>query len=306
MPVWLLVCFFLFTMTAVAAACSVFLSRAKSQASAQPDSTVMSLAQPMLRPVQAAIYDLFRDLGRRLPAAHLDENPWRKRLAAAGYRWESALPVFYGLRMGLAAFLGVAMTILGETFGRGGYSSIIACGSGIALGWLMPDRLVVIKARARARRLRLAIPAALDMLSMSLEGGQTLDAALLDTARALQATYVDLSDELYQVHLEMRASNSRGDALRRLAARTGEVEIRKFTNLMIDADRFGTSLVPALRSHARTLRTRFRQQAQEMARKVAVKLIFPVFFLIFPCVLLVTLGPACILMVQQLHAMSGQ
>ena len=206
----------------------------------------------------------------------------------------------------LAAFLGLAMTILGETFGRGGYSSIVACGAGIALGWLMPDRLVVIKARARARRLRVGIPAALDMLSMSLEGGQTLDAALLDTARALQTTYVDLSDELYQVHLELRASNSRADALRRLATRTGEVEIRKLANLMIDADRFGTTLVPALRSHARTLRTRFRQQAQEMARKVAVKLIFPVFFLIFPCVLLVTLGPACILMVQQLHAMSGQ
>jgi len=302
MPLWVLLCFFVFTMTAVIAACSAFLARAKVGSAAR-DSAVMPLAQPMLRPMQAAIHDLFRDLGRRLPAAHMEENPWRRKLAAAGYRWPSALPVFYGLRMGLAAFLAMAMAILGDTFGQGLVSVCLGCASGMALGWLMPVRLVAIKARARARQLRIAIPAALDMLTMCLEAGQSLDTALLETARAMHGTYPDLSDELYQVHLELRASNSRGDALRRLGARTGEPEIRKFCSLMIDADRFGTSLAPALRTHARTLRTRFRQQAQESARKVGVKLIFPVFFLIFPCVLLVTLGPAVILVAEQLRAM---
>lgn len=305
MPAWILVVFFLFTMTAVLAACSAFLNRTKPVAGVRDDRALLPLGGPILRPVQATIHDLFRDLGRRVPAAHVEENPWRRKLAAAGYRWPSALPVFYGLRMGLAAFLGIAMAILGGTFGQGVSSAFFACGSGIALGWLMPDRLVVIRARGRARRLRLAVPAALDMISMCLEAGQSLDAALLDTARALEASYPDLSDELHQVHLEMRASKSRADALRRLAARTGETEIRKFANLIIDADRFGTSLGPALRTHARTLRTRFRQQAQEAARKVGVKLIFPVFFLIFPCVLLVTLGPACVLVVEQLRSMGS-
>jgi tight adherence protein C len=88
-----------------------------------------------------------------------------------------------------------------------------------------------------------------------------------------------------------------------MAARNKEPELRKLANLLIDSDRFGVSIGPALRSHSKHLRTRFRQLAQEKARKIGVKLIFPVFFLIFPSVLLVTLGPACIMMFQQLKTM---
>jgi len=84
------------------------------------------------------------------------------------------------------------------------------------------------------------------------------------------------------------------------------MEVKKFTGLLMDTDRFGTSLGPALRTHARYLRTRFRQAAQERARKVGIKLIFPVFFLIFPSVILVTLGPAVILLYTQMHALLGQ
>ena len=83
------------------------------------------------------------------------------------------------------------------------------------------------------------------------------------------------------------------------------MELRKFTGLLLDTDRFGTSLGPALRTHAKYLRTRFRQGAQERARKVGVKLIFPVFFLIFPSVILVTLGPAAILLFAQMRALLG-
>jgi tight adherence protein C len=99
------------------------------------------------------------------------------------------------------------------------------------------------------------------------------------------------------------AGHLRADAFRNLAIRTGEPELRKLSNLLIDSDRFGSSLAPALKTHAKYLRTRFRQQAQEAARKVGVKLIFPVFFLIFPSVLLVTLGPACIMMYTQLQVL---
>ena len=85
-----------------------------------------------------------------------------------------------------------------------------------------------------------------------------------------------------------------------MADRNGEAELKKLANLFVDTDRFGTSLAPALRNHARYLRIRMRQQAQEAARKVGVKLIFPVFFLIFPSVILVTLGPAVMLITSQL------
>jgi tight adherence protein C len=103
----------------------------------------------------------------------------------------------------------------------------------------------------------------------------------------------------------MRASKARGEALRQMADRNSEQELRRFVQLLIDSDRFGTSLGPTLRQHAKYLRIRFRQRAQEAARKLTVKLVFPVFFLIFPCVLLVTLGPAVMQMHKYFNALMG-
>jgi tight adherence protein C len=109
-----------------------------------------------------------------------------------------------------------------------------------------------------------------------------------------------------QLQLELKATTTRQEALRNFATRCQDMEMRKFANLLIDTDRFGTSLGPALKTHARYLRVRFRQLAQERARKVGVKLIFPVFFLIFPSVILVTLGPAVILLFTQMKSILGQ
>jgi len=156
--------------------------------------------------------------------------------------------------------------------------------------------------RNRAERLRRALPPALDLLVLGLEAGQSVDQAMLETSRSLRNMHPDLSQELFRVHLEARASKSRLDALRHLAERNRQPDLSKLVNLMIDSDRFGTSIAPALRTHARYLRTRFRQRAQEAARKVSVKLVFPIFFLILPSVLLVTLGPALLQMKQQLES----
>ena len=103
--------------------------------------------------------------------------------------------------------------------------------------------------------------------------------------------------------LELKAGGTRSDVLWGLADRSGDVEVRKLVALLVDTDRFGTSLAPALRSHAKYLRTRRRQKAQETARKLSVKLVFPVFFLIFPSILLVTLGPALIAVFSHLLPM---
>jgi len=108
-----------------------------------------------------------------------------------------------------------------------------------------------------------------------------------------------------QLRIELRTDISRADALRNFGERSGDQEVRKFCNLLIDTDRFGTSVGPALKTHARYLRIRYRQLAQERARKVGVKLIFPIFFLIFPSVLLVTLGPAVIQLMGQLDKLFG-
>jgi tight adherence protein C len=107
------------------------------------------------------------------------------------------------------------------------------------------------------------------------------------------------------VHIRAIRPEDDHETLRNFVDRSQDMELRKFANLLIDTDRFGTSLGPALKIHARYLRIRFRQIAQEKARKVGVKLIFPVFFLIFPSVILVTLGPAVILIFQQMKNLLG-
>jgi tight adherence protein C len=155
-------------------------------------------------------------------------------------------------------------------------------------------------ARNRAGRLRRALPAAMDLLILSVEAGQGLDAAILDTSRGLRVTHPDLAAEFTQLHLELKAETPRAEALNHFSERGHDQELVKFAHLLIDTDRFGTSLGPALKTHARYLRIRFRQFAQERARKVSVRLIFPVFFLIFPSVILVTLGPAIIIAFAQL------
>jgi tight adherence protein C len=127
---------------------------------------------------------------------------------------------------------------------------------------------------------------------LALEAGQTIDQAMNDTAVSLRTVYPDLSSEFLFCNLELQAGTGRTEALRRLAGRCGEEEVKKVAAILIDGERFGTSLGPALRTHARFLRTRMRQSAQERARKLSVKLVLPVFFLIFPTVMVVTLGPA--------------
>ena len=171
---------------------------------------------------------------------------------------------------------------------------------------MLPDRILERLARRRVARLRRGLPAALDLLVLAVEAGQGLDAAILETSRGLRVSYPDLAAEFTQLQLELKANTTRADALRNFVDRSGDLELRKFANLLIDTDRFGTSLGPALKTHARYLRIRFRQLAQEKARKVGVKLIFPVFFLIFPSVILVTLGPAVILIFTSMQNMLSQ
>jgi tight adherence protein C len=230
----------------------------------------------------------------------------RGELAAAGYRWPSAVSVLLGIKCASALMLAAAAAWATVTFGDAASRALVPAACGLAFGYMIPDRLLSRLARRRSALLRRGLPAALDLMVLAVEAGQALDASILDTSHGLRISYPDLAAEFTQLNLELRANTSREDALRNFARRTRDSEIQKFAALMIDTDRFGTSLGPALRVHARYLRTRFRQAAQEKARKVGVKLIFPVFFLIFPSVILVTLGPAMLLIFSQMKNILGQ
>ncbi len=292
--VWLGAAFFTLVLTMVLLAGYLYQRIAERHQSAAADSLAGGAPGSRL-----LFLDLFRSIGENFPGARDDSNPYRKRLTMAGYGWPSALAVFYGIKCTSAFFFAGILGIITVLY-RGDPSLTplpMLCGLGI--GFLVPDRVLASGVRARAQRLRSGLPPALDLMVLGLEAGQSLDQSIADTSRGLKRTHPDLSAELAQLFLELRTGN-RVESFRSFGARSREPELRKLANLLVDSDRFGASVGPALRSHSKYLRTRFRQQAQERARKVGVKLIFPVFFLIFPSVLLVTLGPACMLMYQQL------
>jgi tight adherence protein C len=237
-------------------------------------------------------------LGERLPVRGKKAQVLRRKLFQAGYRSPSAVSTFQGGRaafMGLLAFASLWMSIVQ---GSGGFSilvGMIASGLvGFVGGGIWLDRCV----RARADRIRHALPAALELVTISVEASQPLDVSIQNAAKALRRVHPDLCEELAFYLLEIRAGTSRFEALGHLAERSPEPELKKLAGLLIDAERFGNSLGPSLRTHAKFLRHKMRFDARTKARKLSVKLIFPVFFLIFPAVLLVTLGPAY-LQVQQ-------
>lgn len=291
---------FLLITVAVTAAGYVFVLRPSRVDSANlqlPDA--ITTDQRDLHAAQAAVVDVFRLIGEAMPNSS-NQVELRRQLMIAGYRWPSAVSIFMGIKVAMALVLGIALA-WGAMVGRSDFGAAgMAALCGLGLGYLIPDRVLNKIASRRMTELRRGLPAALDLMVLGIEAGQGLDAAILDTSRGLRVSQPELASEFTQLHLEMRTSTSRAEALRNFGLRCKDGELKKFANLLVDTDRFGTSLGPALKTHARYLRIRIRQTAQEKARKIGVKLIFPVFFLIFPSVLLVTLGPAVIMLMGQL------
>jgi tight adherence protein C len=297
--VWLAAGFFAFVLTAVAAAGYCYQRLAERRDLSSPE--LLAGEQPTAS--RAAFANLFQSIGENFPAAKNEQNPYRMRLIAAGYRWPAALAIFYGIKCGSALFFAGLLGILALLYRHDPAAAPLPMICGLGIGFLLPDRVLSSRVTARAQRLRSAIPAALDLMVLAMEAGQALDQSIADASRGLKRTHPELSGELAQLYMELRTGGSRAGSFRALGGRNQDPELRKLANLLIDSDRFGVSIGPALRSHAKYLRTRFRQQAQEKARKIGVKLIFPVFFLIFPSVLLVTLGPALMMMSQQLKSL---
>jgi tight adherence protein C len=287
----LLIAFFIFVMAGVVAAGYYLLLRPASSTAGNEDQSAAQV-----------LTDNLRSLGGALPDAK-SGGALRKRLIAAGYRAPEAVDLFNGLTYAVAALLAliVAAAVLIST---GSFATAFVpavCAAGFA--YLLPKKVLDRLVSARMRRVSDGLPTALDLLVLSVEAGQALDQAIYDASREIRRAYPDLADEFLTMHLSLRAATSRAEVFREFGERSKAPELKKLANLLIDSDRFGTSLGPTLRSHARYLRIRRRQVAQEAARKVTVKLVFPIFFLIFPSVLLVTLGPAVLQIMTTLRPM---
>jgi len=163
-----------------------------------------------------------------------------------------------------------------------------------AIGYFLPNAVLSHRIDKRKREIFESFPDALDLIIVCVEAGLGLDAALARVGEEMHVRSPILGEELHLINLELRAGSSRERALRNLALRTGVEEIDTLVAMLVQSDRFGTNISDSLRVHADSLRTKRRLLAEEAAAKIAVKLLFPLIFFIFPSMLLVLLGPAFI------------
>ncbi|WP_433704363.1 type II secretion system F family protein [Paraburkholderia sacchari] len=232
----------------------------------------------------------------------------RVRLMNAGWRTPGAVATYFGTRTVLALLLPTmaAMWMLGG----GGASSVtsfaVVLVSLVSFGYYLP---AFILGRAVARRKRAIFedfPDAIDLLTVCVEAGLGLDAALMRVAEEIKLRSAVVASEMELTLLEMRSGYAKEKALRNFALRTGVEDVDSFSTMLIQAERFGTSIGDSLRVLSDTLRTRRRMLAEEKAAKIALKLLFPLMFCIFPALLVVLMGPAMLHIYRtMLPAMSG-
>lgn len=235
-------------------------------------------------------------VGKAVPVPSTQGSRTRLMMLRAGYRSPEALLAMQGAMVILPALF------LGIVYFSGFYRQnpvLILLAAAIA-GYLLPEMWLLWRVARRQHRLRMALPDGLDLLVICVEAGLGLDQALMRVSQELRITHRELSDELQLVNLEMRVGKSRIDALRELATRTGLDDIKSLVGMLVQTERFGTSVAQSLRVHSDDLRTRRRQRAEEMSAKTTVKMVPPLVFFIFPALMVVILGPAVITLVRQL------
>ncbi len=247
------------------------------------------------------VVDGLKRLGNVAPKSKSEVGKLKQRLVSAGYRSTEALVVFLGIRVGVAvlAFVALASPIFIRP--NVGYALI-----GCVLGYVLPGMALARIAKRRQHKIRLGLPDALDLLVVSVEAGLGLDQALLRVGHELAYAHPELCDELRLINLELRAGKARSEALHNLAERTQVEDVTSLVAMLVQTDKFGTSIAQSLRVHSETLRTKRRQRAEEAAAKTGVKMVFPLVFCIFPAVWVVTIGPAAIKFVKVLLPITEQ
>jgi tight adherence protein C len=243
----------------------------------------------------------FKRMGRVAPQSPSEMGKLQRRLVAAGYRNSEALVVFLGIRVACAAVL-FALLATPLIFRPNVMMAFGAAG----LGYLLPNIVLARLEKRRQHRIRLSLPDALDLLVVSVEAGLGLDQAIQRVGEELVFAHPELCEELRLINLELRAGKARSEALHNLGERTGVDDLISLVAMLVQTDKFGTSVAQSLRVHSDTLRTKRRQRAEEAAAKTGVKMVFPLVLCIFPAIWVVTLGPAAIKIVQVLVPLAEQ
>jgi tight adherence protein C len=254
-------------------------------------------------PQGSTVVAVLKQIGDRVRPSDAEIANLRSELIRAGFRSENAAPVFFGLRIVAVVAMLMICIVVEPNLPDNQTMKIVFVVAGCLAGWVLPRFFLEKKVKKRQEILRLSLPDALDMLVVSVEAGLGLDQAVQHVANEIHLSHPQLSEELQMVTLEMRAGKRRSEAMRNLAERTGESEIRKLVAILIQNDRFGTSMGESLRNHSDFMRTRRKQDAEERAGKVGVKLVFPIFFFILPSMVVVAAGPGLLQIFKDLFPM---
>jgi tight adherence protein C len=261
---------------------------------ARLESMDPSLALIENNPVTTMAERVAEPLNRIVPISAIEAEKLQKLLLRAGYRSLDAAMAFRAIQLSLIiAFPTLVMTacfILGRPLNTFVIWSLL----GVAIGFYLPRLVLSNQITQRQLRISWGLADALDLMVVAVEAGLGLNAALNRVGDELKTAHPDLHSELDLVNLEIRVGRSREEALRNLAERTGVDDIRSFVALLVQADRFGSSIARAVRVFADSLRTKRRQKAEQASQKAALKLIFPLTIFLFPVIILVILAPAAL------------
>ena len=287
------------TATLLAASGSMALARSRSVserlnelASVGHQAAVATAERQRRQRLRQRMQDLLRQLGERVAPARRDPAAIKKLLVQAGHRSPAAYSTYMGTRVVLAVTLAVVGLAWAMASGVRTHQAVAACVAAGMLGWIGPAFYLDRQVRRRQKGIRRALPDALDLLVVCVEAGLGLNQALVRVAEEIRHVNRSMSEDLVLVNLEIRAGVERVEALRNLGERTGVDDIRALTAMLIQTDRFGTSIATALRTQSDALRTKRRQEAEEAAAKTTIKLVPPLVICIFPAIFAVVLGPA--------------
>jgi tight adherence protein C len=239
---------------------------------------------------RARVQRLLLQVGKLLPSSPKGVSKTKRTLVRAGYRRPESVVAVRSAQIVLPA------AFLSAVYFTGFYqmNPLFILGFAGALGYLLPEFWLSWRVRKRQKTIRLSLPDCLDLLVVCVEAGLGLDQSLMRVSQELRIAHPELCDELDLVTAEIRVGKTRIEALRELATRTGEDDVKSWVAMLVQTDRFGTSVAQSLRVYSDDLRTKRRQRAEEMAAKTSVKMVPALVFFIFPALFVVILGPAVI------------
>jgi tight adherence protein C len=255
------------------------------------NSTVTTMAERVAEP-----------LNRIVPISAVEAAKLQKQLLQAGYRSPDAATTFRAIQITLILAMPILVATVCFILGRPLNNFLIWGIISIAFGFYLPKYILRKKILARQRRITWALADMMDLMVVAVEAGLALNAALNRVGDELRGLHPDMQHEIGLVNLEIRVGRSREEALRNLAERTGVDDIRSFVALLIQADRYGSSIAKAVRIFADSLRTKRRQRAEQASQKAALKLIVPLTLFLFPVIILVVLGPAILNLIDLLFS----